>query len=82
MNPDFLGSVSTGLTWKNLSFRMALDMRFGGKVAVYGNRYDTAYGWTESSLKFRDEAHGRYDMDQPIFKCGWKSIRKLRCYLS
>ena len=58
MNPDFLGSVSTGLTWKNLSFRMALDMRFGGKVAVYGNRYGTAYGWTESSLKFRDEAHG------------------------
>ena len=58
MNPDFLGSVSTGLTWKNLSFRMALDMRFGGKVASYGNRYGTAYGWTESSLKFRDEAHG------------------------
>lgn len=43
---------------ENLSFRMALDMRFGGKVAVYGNRYGTAYGWTESSLKFRDEAHG------------------------
>ncbi len=58
MNPDFLGSMSTGLTWKNLSLRVAMDMRFGGKVAAYSNRYGTAYGWTESSLDYRDEAHG------------------------
>ena len=58
INPDFLGSVSTGLTWKNLTFRMAVDMRFGGLIASYANRYGTAYGWTEESLKYRDEAHG------------------------
>ena len=58
INPDFLGSVSTGLTWKNLTFRMAVDMRFGGMIASYANRYGTAYGWTEESLKYRDEAHG------------------------
>ena len=58
INPDFLGSVATGLRWKGIDLRIALDMRFGGKVASYGNRYGTAYGWTESSLKYRDEAHG------------------------
>lgn len=58
MNPDFLGSVATGLKWKGVSLHVALDMRYGGKVASYGNRYGTAYGWTESSLQYRDEAHG------------------------
>ena len=58
INPDFLGSVSTGLTWKDLTFRMSIDMRFGGMVASYANRYGTAYGWTGESLKYRDEAHG------------------------
>ena len=33
-------------------------MRFGGLIASYANRYGTAYGWTEESLKYRDEAHG------------------------
>lgn len=58
INPKFLGSVATGLKWKNLSLRVALDMRFGGMVASYGNRYGTTYGWTKSSLQYRDEAHG------------------------
>ena len=58
INPDFLGSMSTGLKWKDLSLRVALDMRWGGKIASYANRYGTAYGWTEESLKYRDEAHG------------------------
>lgn len=58
INPDFLGSVGTSLTWKNLSLRVALDMRFGGKVASYANRYGTTYGWTESSLQYRDAGHG------------------------
>ena len=58
VNPDFLGSLATGLSWKGVSLRVALDMRFGGKVASWGNKYGTAYGWTESSLKYRDEAHG------------------------
>jgi iron complex outermembrane receptor protein len=58
LTPDFLGSVSTGLRWKNLNLRVALDMRYGGYVASYNNRYGTAYGYTEGSLKYRDEAHG------------------------
>ncbi|WP_288207974.1 SusC/RagA family TonB-linked outer membrane protein [uncultured Parabacteroides sp.] len=58
MVPDFLGSVSTSLTYKNWSLRALFDMRFGGYVASYANRYGLAYGFTESSLKWRDSENG------------------------
>jgi iron complex outermembrane receptor protein len=58
LTPDFLGSVSTGLRYKNISMRAALDMRFGGYVASYNNRYGMAYGYTETSLRYRDAEHG------------------------
>lgn len=51
MTPDFLGSISTGLKYKNWSLSVALDMRFGGYVASYNSRYGTAYGYLEESLK-------------------------------
>ena len=56
--PDFLGSVSTGLTWKNLSLNVSFDMRFGGYIASYGSRYGDAVGVTENSLKYRDAEYG------------------------
>ena len=56
--PDFLGSVSTSLTYKNWSVRALFDMRFGGYVASYANRYGTAYGFTDTSLKWRDSENG------------------------
>lgn len=58
MVPDFLGSVATGLRWKNLNLRVALDMRIGGLVASYTNKYGMAYGFSETSLRYRDEEHG------------------------
>ena len=58
MQPDFLGSVGTTLRYKNWTLRASFDMRFGGYVASYGSHYGTAYGYTEASLKYRDEAHG------------------------
>ena len=57
MLPDFIGGISTGLTWKNWNVRVGLDMRFGGYVASYNSRYGTAYGFTENSLKGRP-GHG------------------------
>lgn len=57
MNPKFLSSLSTTLTYKNLSLRVALDARVGGYIASYANRYGTGYGNTETSLKYR-EGHG------------------------
>lgn len=56
--PDFLGSVSTALHWKNFSLSISLDGRFGGYVASYGSHYGTAYGFTEKSLQYCDAAHG------------------------
>jgi iron complex outermembrane receptor protein len=50
MVPDFLGSVSTDLKYKNWTLQVGLDMRFGGYVASYNSRYGTAYGFTERSL--------------------------------
>ena len=56
--PDFLGSIHTILTYKNVSLRASFDMRFGGYVASYTNRYGMAYGLTESSLAYRDSKNG------------------------
>jgi iron complex outermembrane receptor protein len=56
--PDFLGSAATGLRWKNLSARVALDARFGGYVASFNSRYGTAYGYTEASLRNSDAQYG------------------------
>jgi len=53
MVPDFLGSVSTNLKYKNWSLYVGLDMRFGGYVASYSSRYGTAYGHTKGSLDGR-----------------------------
>ncbi|MFA6887055.1 MAG: SusC/RagA family TonB-linked outer membrane protein [Fermentimonas sp.] len=50
MVPDFLGSISSDLTYKNLTLSLGMDMRFGGYVASYNSRYGTAYGYTERSL--------------------------------
>lgn len=58
MNPDFLGSVATGLKYKNFNLRVLMDMRFGGMIASYSNRYGLAYGTTETSLKYRDSENG------------------------
>ena len=58
MQPDFLGSVSTDLRWKDLSLHVGLDMRIGGLVAMYSNRYGSNAGWTKSSLAYRDKEHG------------------------
>ncbi|MDR1402713.1 MAG: SusC/RagA family TonB-linked outer membrane protein [Tannerellaceae bacterium] len=49
--PDFLGSFSTGLRYKNWLLNVSLDMRFGGYVASYNSRYGTAYGFTKKSME-------------------------------
>ena len=58
MIPDFLGSISTGIRYKNWNLRALFDMRFGGLVASYGSRYGTAYGYTKASLKYSAPEYG------------------------
>lgn len=58
MLPDLEGSVSNNFTFKNISLNVLVDMRFGGKIASYSNRYGTAYGYLKNSLYARDAANG------------------------
>ncbi len=58
MTPDFTGSVATALQYKNITLQALIDVRVGGLVASYSNRYGTAYGLTESSLQYRDSGSG------------------------
>lgn len=58
LQPDFLGSVNTSLTYKNFTLSGSMDMRFGGMVAIYGSHYGTAYGYLESSMNGTDAEHG------------------------
>lgn len=51
INPDFLGSMSTSLRYKNWRLSVSLDARFGGYVASYGSHYGTAYGFLKKSLE-------------------------------
>lgn len=58
MMPDWTGSIATGLRYKNFTFRVLLDIRWGGLIASYSNRYGTAYGLTEESMRWRDTENG------------------------
>lgn len=58
ITPDFTGSVSTGIRYKNFNLRALFDFRYGGLIASYSNRYGHAYGLTESSLRYRDVTSG------------------------
>lgn len=58
IQPDFLGSMSTSLKYKNWTLNVALDARFGGYVASYGSHYGTAYGYTQASLKYTSPEYG------------------------
>ncbi|MEZ5104830.1 MAG: SusC/RagA family TonB-linked outer membrane protein [Draconibacterium sp.] len=58
IQPDFEGSWDNTFNFKNLTFSILLDARFGGYVASYANRYGTAYGWLETSLAGRDPEYG------------------------
>lgn len=58
INPDFEGSVINEFSYKGFSLSALIDMRFGGYLASYNNRYGTAYGYMETSTRGLDEAHG------------------------
>ncbi|HYW34592.1 MAG TPA: SusC/RagA family TonB-linked outer membrane protein [Balneolaceae bacterium] len=58
IQPNFLGSITNTLHYKNLSLSFLIHARFGGDVASFTNRYGTAWGFLKTSLKGRDKAHG------------------------
>ncbi len=58
INPDFEGSWDNSFRFKDLTFSVLLDARFGGHMASYSNRYGTSYGILETSLRWRDPERG------------------------
>ncbi len=58
INPDFEGSVINTFSYKGFNLSFLVDMRFGGYLASYNNRYGTAYGYMETSTKGLDADHG------------------------
>ena len=58
ISPDFEGSLDNTFTYKSLTLSVLIDVRYGGHIASYSNRYGTAYGWLKTSLKGRSPEHG------------------------
>lgn len=58
IQPDFEGSLKNTFTYKGISLSVMLDARFGGYMASFSNRYGTANGFLNTSLKGRDAHHG------------------------
>ena len=58
MNPDFLGSVNTSLSFKNFRLNMLFDAKIGGDMVTRTGHYGIGNGVLASSLKYRDAEHG------------------------
>src|SRR5665213_628915 len=56
--PKMLGGVLSDLRYKNLSFRVALDYKYGGTIFSYTNERMYGLGQLQNTLQYRDEAHG------------------------
>lgn len=58
IQPKLLGGLSSSLTWKNLSFNVVLDARFGGDIFSGSYNYGMSNGILKSSLFGRTEEYG------------------------
>lgn len=56
--PKMIGGVLSDFRYKNISFRIALDYKYGGTVFSYTNERMYGLGQLANTLKYRDEAHG------------------------
>jgi iron complex outermembrane receptor protein len=58
MMPKIVGGFSNTFTYKNFSLDVTLDYRFGGKLVSIPTYYQIGGGMFESTLQYRDAAHG------------------------
>jgi len=58
MMPKIVGGFSNTFTYKNFSLDVTLDYRFGGKLVSIPTYYQLGGGMFESTLQYRDAAHG------------------------
>lgn len=58
MMPKIVGGFSNTFTYKNFSLDVTLDYRLGGKLVSIPTYYQLGAGMFESTLQYRDAAHG------------------------
>ncbi|MCD9019840.1 SusC/RagA family TonB-linked outer membrane protein [Parachryseolinea silvisoli] len=58
VNPKAFGGMFSDVYYKGFNFHVGLDYKFGGTIVSYSNYYLKGAGLSESSLEFRDQAHG------------------------
>ncbi|MEP7257903.1 MAG: SusC/RagA family TonB-linked outer membrane protein [Flavitalea sp.] len=56
--PKIIGGVANTFVFGSFSFDVMIDYRFGGKLVSPVLKYNIGAGMYESSLQYRDEAHG------------------------
>ncbi|SFD77488.1 iron complex outermembrane recepter protein [Chitinophaga sp. CF118] len=56
--PKVVGGFSNTVSYKNFSLDVTLDYRLGGKLVSIPTYYQLGAGMFESTLKYRDAAHG------------------------
>ncbi|MEO6976991.1 MAG: SusC/RagA family TonB-linked outer membrane protein, partial [Mucilaginibacter sp.] len=75
IQPKLLGGVLSDFRYKNISFRVALDYKYGGTVFSYTNERLYGLGELQNTLNYRDEAHGGlpYYINNDGAKVAWQS---------
>lgn len=58
MLPRFTGGLMNSVLYKNVSLRFNFDFSFGGQIVSPALKYGMGAGLYESTLAYRDEAHG------------------------
>lgn len=56
--PKVVGGFSNSIKYKQFALDFTIDYRFGGNLISVPTYYQTGAGMYESTLKYRDEAHG------------------------
>ncbi|MEC5142723.1 SusC/RagA family TonB-linked outer membrane protein [Chitinophaga sp. 212800010-3] len=72
--PKVYGGFISDFRYKDLSFRIGFDYKFGGTIFSYTNNRLTGTGQLASTLKYRDEANGglAYYIDASGNKVPWQ----------
>ncbi|WP_161964177.1 SusC/RagA family TonB-linked outer membrane protein [Chitinophaga flava] len=72
--PKFYGGIISDFNYKNFNLRIGLDYKSGGTIFSYTNNRLTGVGQLESTLQYRDEAHGglAYYLDASGNQVAWQ----------
>ncbi|MDJ1481067.1 SusC/RagA family TonB-linked outer membrane protein [Cytophagaceae bacterium YF14B1] len=64
--PKAIGGFSNTLSYKNFVLDFTIDYRFGGQMVSNPLKYGTSAGLYETTLQYRDGAHGGLTFTDPV----------------